>query len=781
MLLGSVDTQLDRNFAEGMSYTEQYILIYFAIFLVEVIWLLFNMKGFKDIGNLYKNSKTSKEGADKFFKVVQKCYTIPKNTFVILAIAPPIAGITVFLLLGFDPNAVSKIMLVLLTIALILGTISYLGSKAVFRKILKIINNTLITKKGKLSITQSFLFQLIPVSLICLLSSYFLVSNSNLENKSLLFKKHYEDNIHSIYKDDLNISTKDAIKLLKNIELLQEDDEIKNGDTIYFMDSNNTCYRYATYPKLSSFYTYIHYETILNDNNEPIEDDVYLVDPNTKHIYETKNGIKKLPDNYTYSIEKVPVNNNLEDDGTYIPTTYYEKLTIYDENGNSIKHKFDGIYKFDNYNGVSYTDIESSLNINDFYVFTYIDEELAFPYGIDNTYVKPIDANLDFFFTYSKSLSNKNDNRIYGYYGNEIQGVKIPIVINNKPIDVLVSYDLSNTNTFSIVQKITIVFIFTSFILYNFASSFKTDVSQITNGIEKLANGNTDNLNDNLLVTSNDEIGRLVVGFNKVQDLTKDNIEEIKTNEQMLMEKERLASLGEMIGGIAHNMKTPIMSIAGGAEGLTELISEYRASIDNPSVTAEDHKEIAQDMLDWVTKIKSHISYMSDIITAVKGQASQFASTDNEDFTVYELSKRVEILIKHEIKRSLLNLKIEIFCDPSIMLHGDINNLIQVINNLISNSIYSYDGKPDETIYFTIDAEDDNIILEVKDNGCGMNEETKAKLFKQMYTTKGKNGTGLGLYMSYSTIKGKFNGNISFESEENVGTTFTITIPKNRN
>ena len=130
------------------------------------------------------------------------------------------------------------------------------------------------------------------------------------------------------------------------------------------------------------------------------------------------------------------------------------------------------------------------------------------------------------------------------------------------------------------------------------------------------------------------------MAFNRVQELTKENITEIKNSEQSLMEKERIASLGEMIGGIAHNMKTPIMSIAGGAEGLTELISEYRASIDNPQVTKEDHKEIAQDMLDWVTKIKAHTSYMSDIITAVKGQASQLSASEYENFTLCRPLKR---------------------------------------------------------------------------------------------------------------------------------------------
>ena len=58
-----------------------------------------------------------------------------------------------------------------------------------------------------------------------------------------------------------------------------------------------------------------------------------------------------------------------------------------------------------------------------------------------------------------------------------------------------------------------------------------------------------------------------------------------------------------------------------------------------------------------------------------------------------------------------------------------------------------------------------------------MTKETQDKLFKEMVTTKGKNGTGIGLYMSYSTIKGNFGGDIEFESNENIGTTFKVTIP----
>jgi signal transduction histidine kinase len=310
-----------------------------------------------------------------------------------------------------------------------------------------------------------------------------------------------------------------------------------------------------------------------------------------------------------------------------------------------------------------------------------------------------------------------------------------------------------------------------------FSKSLSNDVSTVSSGLSDIA----DNINvdtfQKLPITSNDEIGDLVIAFNKIQDLTRDNILEIKNNEQMLMEKERLASLGQLIGGIAHNMKSPIMSISGAAEGLTELVSEYIASLGNKDVTPDDHKEIAMDMLSWITKIKTHASYMSDIISTVKGQATNLNTSEYDTFTIYDLVKKVDILIKHELKRASITLNIDMKVDPSLTLHGDINSLIQVINNLITNSIQSYNSVPGGTIEFTIYQEGQNINFIIKDFGCGMPKEVQNKLFKEMITTKGKNGSGLGLYLSYSTIRGNFGGTITFTSELGLGTTFIVTIP----
>ena len=270
-------------------------------------------------------------------------------------------------------------------------------------------------------------------------------------------------------------------------------------------------------------------------------------------------------------------------------------------------------------------------------------------------------------------------------------------------------------------------------------------------------------------------IGALIL----FKDLTQHHkdLEAIKSSQNMLIEKERLASLGQMIGGIAHNLKTPIFSISGASEGLTDLINEYKSSITDPTVTVQDHYAIAKDMEDWIEKIKNYTAYMSDVITAVRGQAVALTNDVDETFTIEELVKRVDILMKHELKSALVNLNISIQTDKTFEMRGNINSLVQVINNIISNAIQAYNGKPDQIIDFTVFKENRKIIITITDYGCGMSEEVQEKLFKEMITTKGKNGTGLGLFMSYSNIKAQFDGDLKFTSEEGKGTTFNLIIP----
>ena len=271
-------------------------------------------------------------------------------------------------------------------------------------------------------------------------------------------------------------------------------------------------------------------------------------------------------------------------------------------------------------------------------------------------------------------------------------------------------------------------------------------------------------------------IGILILFKDITQHLI--DMQNLEKNQNTLMERERLASLGQMIGGIAHNLKTPIMSIAGAADGLEDLITEYKESIDDPEVTREDHHAIANDMSSWIAKIRTYDSYMSDVITAVKGQAVNMNDEKPILFTINELLNRVNILMKHELKNSLVTLNIEYKISENTKLLGNINSLVQVLNNLISNAIQSYKGKPNQSIDLIVDSKDSKILISVIDHGCGISKEVQSKLFSQMITTKGQKGTGLGLFMSYSTIKGHFKGDMNFESTVGKGTRFNIILPK---
>lgn len=435
--------------------------------------------------------------------------------------------------------------------------------------------------------------------------------------------------------------------------------------------------------------------------------------------------------------------------------------------------------RFDNKNtqSVSLLELKASLdsiplmNSSDYY-FIYTDNV---------KYFSNPNGNLsDFFIKYANTYLEQQDGRIYEYYGIEEEGFVRKVVLDNGDFG-YVGFKYSTTNSSLVAFFLGIAIISTIiyvFILMIWAKNISKNIVEVSNKLNEISNQSMGIDNIQILpITSTDEIGELTIAFNKIQVLTKNHIDQIHDNQNILMERERLASLGQLIGGIAHNLKTPIMSVSGAAEGLTDLITEYEKSVGDSEVTIEDHHEIAKDMREWIDKIKSYTEYMSDVITAVKGQAVTMSEEQAVSFTLDELVKRVNILMKHELKNALVNLNVQMRVEADTTLKGNINSLVQVINNMISNAIQAYNGKSDSMINLVIDKIDNSIIISIQDFANGLPDSVKAKLFKEMITTKGKNGTGLGLFMSYSTIRAHFNGNISFETEKGKGTTFHISLP----
>ena len=456
-----------------------------------------------------------------------------------------------------------------------------------------------------------------------------------------------------------------------------------------------------------------------------------------------------------------------DEKGDALFTAYNTKLSHFSKN-NSFSSLDDLIKKANNS-----IELESSSD----YIFIQTDDNSI----IDINKNKLNMSN--FFIKYLNEMSNDNNGRVYEYYGVDCQAATEKIYINNVPYTIGVYYYIIYPSVLAYFMIVILALLIINYItLTMFSKSISSDITIISKKFNQISNSKSLSRHNKLSLTSNTEIGDLIVSYNRIQNITALNIKQIEKTKDTLMEQERLASLGQMIGGISHNLKTPIFSIAGGIEGLNDLIDEFDKSIDNEMVTNEDMHAIAKDMYTWTSKIKDYTSYMSDVITAVKGQAVNFSNDSIDYFTTTQLFKYVDLLMRHELKNSLTELSIENNVDDNIFIKGNINGLVQAINNIISNAIQSYENQPDKTIILAANLVNNKLLISIKDFGCGIRKEIQNKLFKEMITTKGKNGTGLGLFMSYSNIKAHYNGNMYFETELGKGTTFYIELPiENKN
>lgn len=434
--------------------------------------------------------------------------------------------------------------------------------------------------------------------------------------------------------------------------------------------------------------------------------------------------------------------------------------------------------KFEN---ISY--IENEDQISDILKLIKLDNKKDITFYIDpaKKYKTSDNSRLsNFFLKYTQDLAFKYNGHTYDYYGSDVQGavIKLPGINGDWIVGIKYIVESPENMAFLIISFIMLT-VFAVFILLFYGKNLAEDITLIATGLQEIAEGSEADLNKKIAVTSYDEIGDLVIAFNKVQEREKDYIQKIKEQQRIILEQERLASLGQMIGGIIHNFNTPISSLNGSINALQELIGEYQASIGDERVTDNDHLEIVAEMRTWLIEIKSHCNYLTEVLATVKGQMLQKETSLQSSFTLKDLLKRVNILTQYQLKKSGCVIHYDIKVDQNIKIPGEIIDLVQVLENLISNSIQAYKDKGG-VIELAIRLKGDLLELRVNDKGGGISDKVKDKLFKEIITTKGKKGNGLGLYVSSAIIKGKFGGDIRFDSTLGQGTTFYVSIPLNR-
>lgn len=248
----------------------------------------------------------------------------------------------------------------------------------------------------------------------------------------------------------------------------------------------------------------------------------------------------------------------------------------------------------------------------------------------------------------------------------------------------------------------------------------------------------------------------------------------LKENQQKLLVSEKMASLGRLTAGIAHEMNTPLATLLCSLKELDELIYEYDKSIGNDQVLTDDHKLIAQDMMKFLKIAEQSAEKSTGFIKGIKAQTININTSNSQVFNVKNVISDALSVLDFALKNA--NCQLITDYDDSISLYGDPKRLIQVITNLVINSIDAC--KPNGgTILIKLERDKDNYAkLTVQDSGCGIPEEILPRIFEPMFTTKPfGEGTGLGLSIVHDIIN-EFKGSIEVSSEKGL-TSFVVYLP----
>lgn len=233
------------------------------------------------------------------------------------------------------------------------------------------------------------------------------------------------------------------------------------------------------------------------------------------------------------------------------------------------------------------------------------------------------------------------------------------------------------------------------------------------------------------------------------------DVTQAKKDMEAMLKNESLVMLGELAGGVAHDINTPISAIKSGL-----LIFKSTAKSD-------DEKMLVERMDSCANKIVT-------LTNSLRNQIRNIGSNEISDVNITSVIKDVSVIIHNELTKHRVNLNLDIKKD--LVVKGNSAKLSQVVTNIIVNAVQAYEDKGGE-VNVVVDEKNNNAVISIEDFAGGIPEHIRDNIGKNILTTKGVNGTGFGLYLAFSVITGAFGGEITFDTEEGKGTTFYITIP----
>ncbi|MCF8055703.1 MAG: PAS domain-containing sensor histidine kinase [Desulfocapsa sp.] len=271
--------------------------------------------------------------------------------------------------------------------------------------------------------------------------------------------------------------------------------------------------------------------------------------------------------------------------------------------------------------------------------------------------------------------------------------------------------------------------------------------------------------------------------LDRTSQLNKTNIQLLNTldhlqkTQDQLIESEKMASLGNLVGGIAHEINTPIGIAYTASTHLEKDTRTLKPLYQQGKMTRTDLEEYLTTALEATSLLNSNLNRASDLIRSFKQVAIDQSVEVKRRFHLHKYLEEVLLSLRPMLKKTLIKTRIK--CPRKLRLNSYPGAFSQIITNLISNSVTHAYAEGDQG-YIDIEASQkgNNLILTFQDDGAGMDNHTIEHVFTPFFTTNRENGgSGLGLHIVYNLVTQKLNGTIYCTSQPGEGTTFNMQIP----
>jgi signal transduction histidine kinase len=254
-------------------------------------------------------------------------------------------------------------------------------------------------------------------------------------------------------------------------------------------------------------------------------------------------------------------------------------------------------------------------------------------------------------------------------------------------------------------------------------------------------------------------------------------VEQLKKTQEDLVQKEKMASLGGLVAGIAHEINTPLGICVTGVSHLREELKYLRSKYEKGELSEDQLVEYFDETEQGLEIIRSNANRGAELVKSFKQVAVDQSSNENRTVNILNYLQEVLLSLRPTLKRVKHEIKIE--CSDTLVVNINAGAISQIFSNLIMNSIiHGFEDIEKGTIQIKIDKKQNDLIIHYADNGRGIEPSKLPNLFEPFYTTKrGEGGSGLGTHLVFNLVNSSLKGNIKVESDINKGLAYLIKIP----